>query len=390
MPDPACDDANVQQLPTRHKRRPSHQVYMEAAKQSRGGGNDSDSDYDYDRHSKDDEDEDEDDGAADDEDDEDYVNEEGRGTRGRHRGKRATRRKGQERRRENLGKGKKTKHHFQTPPPAPQTQHQQFPQQAQLNQQQIHANTQMQMQMRGGLATPFSFLYPKVEAAPMYCLPSGLAFDVSSNELICEPDKTWILDTGGSNNFDGVIRLCQAVAAYISATNQHKIDWNTISANLPWKPNECQAIWRYLAYMWRPDQVSPGVFLNTGFIDEETDEESISQKGRSYAQVPVFQYVDPREAASPPKPKRRRKLWVKEEDLELLRAVEQFGEGNWSTVARHVLSLKRTPTQMSARWLTLKKNFKKRSLDETTMAMMESLARKTANVYTNVSVLSEQ
>lgn len=46
-------------------------------------------------------------------------------------------------------------------------------------------------------------------------------------------------------------------------------------------------------------------------------------------------------------PKKKRKLWTREEDKELIAAVQKFGEGNWVNILRENSKLDRTPTQLS-------------------------------------------
>ncbi|GAU23663.1 hypothetical protein TSUD_304380 [Trifolium subterraneum] len=54
--------------------------------------------------------------------------------------------------------------------------------------------------------------------------------------------------------------------------------------------------------------------------------------------------------------KRKRKGWSEEEDNELRAAVQRWGEGNWATLAKgDHFSFKRTATQLSQRWSTLRK-----------------------------------
>ncbi|XP_042472978.1 uncharacterized protein LOC122055558 isoform X3 [Zingiber officinale] len=54
-------------------------------------------------------------------------------------------------------------------------------------------------------------------------------------------------------------------------------------------------------------------------------------------------------------PKKKRKLWTKEEDKELIAAVRKFGEGNWANILRENLKLDRTPSQLSQRWSIIRK-----------------------------------
>lgn len=45
--------------------------------------------------------------------------------------------------------------------------------------------------------------------------------------------------------------------------------------------------------------------------------------------------------------KKKRKLWSKEEDMELIAAVEKFGEGNWANILKGDFKHDRTASQLS-------------------------------------------
>ncbi|XP_058786280.1 uncharacterized protein LOC131660933 isoform X2 [Vicia villosa] len=54
--------------------------------------------------------------------------------------------------------------------------------------------------------------------------------------------------------------------------------------------------------------------------------------------------------------KRKRKAWSEEEDNQLRAAVQKWGEGNWANIAKgDSFSIKRSATQLSQRWTTLRK-----------------------------------
>lgn len=46
-------------------------------------------------------------------------------------------------------------------------------------------------------------------------------------------------------------------------------------------------------------------------------------------------------------PRRKRKPWSKEEDLQLIAAVQKFGEGNWANILRGDFKGDRTASQLS-------------------------------------------
>ncbi|KAL0927077.1 hypothetical protein M5K25_001233 [Dendrobium thyrsiflorum] len=53
--------------------------------------------------------------------------------------------------------------------------------------------------------------------------------------------------------------------------------------------------------------------------------------------------------------KKKRKLWTKEEDMELIAAVEKFGEGNWANILKGDFKHDRTASQLSQRWAIIRK-----------------------------------
>ncbi|CAA6668670.1 unnamed protein product [Spirodela intermedia] len=53
--------------------------------------------------------------------------------------------------------------------------------------------------------------------------------------------------------------------------------------------------------------------------------------------------------------KKKRKLWTKEEDLELIAAVDKCGEGNWANILKGDFKHDRTASQLSQRWSIIRK-----------------------------------
>ncbi|KAL9268274.1 hypothetical protein AKJ16_DCAP12580 [Drosera capensis] len=53
--------------------------------------------------------------------------------------------------------------------------------------------------------------------------------------------------------------------------------------------------------------------------------------------------------------KRRKKVWAEEEDIKLIAAVKQCGEGNWAGMAKEHFKGDRTPGQLYQRWTTIKR-----------------------------------
>ncbi|KAH7685421.1 Myb domain-containing protein [Dioscorea alata] len=54
-------------------------------------------------------------------------------------------------------------------------------------------------------------------------------------------------------------------------------------------------------------------------------------------------------------PKKKRKPWTKEEDMELIAAVQKYGEGNWATILKGDFKHDRTASQLSQRWSTIRR-----------------------------------
>ncbi|WCJ24765.1 Homeodomain-like superfamily protein [Euphorbia peplus] len=49
-------------------------------------------------------------------------------------------------------------------------------------------------------------------------------------------------------------------------------------------------------------------------------------------------------------PRRKKKIWTEAEDLELVAAVQKYGEGNWANILRSESTWDRTASQLSQRW----------------------------------------
>ncbi|KAF5471111.1 hypothetical protein F2P56_011578 [Juglans regia] len=54
-------------------------------------------------------------------------------------------------------------------------------------------------------------------------------------------------------------------------------------------------------------------------------------------------------------PRRKRKPWSETEDMELISAVQKFGEGNWANIVRADFMVDRTASQLSQRWAIIRK-----------------------------------
>ncbi|KDP41486.1 hypothetical protein JCGZ_15893 [Jatropha curcas] len=54
-------------------------------------------------------------------------------------------------------------------------------------------------------------------------------------------------------------------------------------------------------------------------------------------------------------PRRKRKPWSDSEDLELIAAVQKYGEGNWANILRSEVKWDRTASQLSQRWAIIRK-----------------------------------
>eukprot|EP00727_Mastigamoeba_balamuthi_P001626 m51a1_g11460 hypothetical protein (304) ;mRNA; r:7888-9608 len=171
-------------------------------------------------------------------------------------------------------------------------------------------------------------------------------------------------------------------------TGRHRIDWRAVAAvcapPLPWGPAECQAVWRYVAYTWRPaDDAAPGGLVECAAdpdaAESDMDERSLLhlQRHRALPMSPAAAGGPAQGAAAreeeeeelhdakqqPEKVRKARKMWKPEEDSVLLAAIEQYGDGSWQTI-RQATGLDRTPTQLSQRFQTIKKKVLRGGCDD--------------------------
>lgn len=71
-----------------------------------------------------------------------------------------------------------------------------------------------------------------------------------------------------------------------------------------------------------------------------------------------------RPASNSMAPRKKRKKWSEEEDLELISAVEKYGVGNWTTILKGDFKGDRTANQLSQRWGIVKKRQKNLGVGE--------------------------
>nr|CAD1836848.1 unnamed protein product [Ananas comosus var. bracteatus] len=177
-----------------------------------------------------------------------------------------------------------------------------------------------------------------------------------------------------------ILTLLQEVSQFASP----KVDWNTLvkrtSTGIT-SACEYQMIWRHLAYKHiLQEKIDDGAELlddesdlefeveAVPVADEETSSEvaacvkvlcsSGSEPGpiSTNAEAPLAQNIPDQKqslpvgttaeeldgngpAASSGPPKKKRKLWTKEEDMELIAAVQKCGEGNWASILKGILSM---------------------------------------------------
>ncbi|XP_020111713.1 uncharacterized protein LOC109726508 isoform X2 [Ananas comosus] len=193
-----------------------------------------------------------------------------------------------------------------------------------------------------------------------------------------------------------ILTLLQEVSQFASP----KVDWNTLvkrtSTGIT-SACEYQMIWRHLAYKHiLQEKIDDGAELlddesdlefeveAVPVADEETSSEvaacvkvlcsSGSEPGpiSTNAEAPLAQNIPDQKqslpvgttaeeldgngpAASSGPPKKKRKLWTKEEDMELIAAVQKCGEGNWASILKGDFKHDRTPSQLSQRWGVIKR-----------------------------------
>lgn len=71
--------------------------------------------------------------------------------------------------------------------------------------------------------------------------------------------------------------------------------------------------------------------------------------------VSAAEGLDTSGPASANLPRRRRKAWTGAEDMELITAVQKYGEGNWANILKTDFKGDRTASQLSQRWATIRK-----------------------------------
>uniref|UniRef100_A0A1D1YD76 Telomeric repeat-binding factor 1 n=1 Tax=Anthurium amnicola TaxID=1678845 RepID=A0A1D1YD76_9ARAE len=82
----------------------------------------------------------------------------------------------------------------------------------------------------------------------------------------------------------------------------------------------------------------------------------VSFQKQPQATPPSAEGLDGNGSASASGPaKKKRKLWTKEEDMELIAAVDKCGEGNWANILKGDFKHDRTASQLSQRWSIIRK-----------------------------------
>lgn len=81
----------------------------------------------------------------------------------------------------------------------------------------------------------------------------------------------------------------------------------------------------------------------------------VSVQKPSLPSVGSAEALDSNGAANTNLPRRKRKAWSAAEDLELIAAVQKFGEGNWANILKGDFKSDRTASQLSQRWAIIKK-----------------------------------
>ncbi|XP_042960031.1 uncharacterized protein LOC122295068 isoform X1 [Carya illinoinensis] len=78
-------------------------------------------------------------------------------------------------------------------------------------------------------------------------------------------------------------------------------------------------------------------------------------------------------------PRRKRKPWSETEDMELISAVQKFGEGNWANIVRADFMVDRTASQLSQRWAIIRKRRENLNVGINSTSSQLSEARRAAH-----------
>lgn len=154
-----------------------------------------------------------------------------------------------------------------------------------------------------------------------------------------------------------VLLLVEVVKDYVDTSGNARLDWSLISTSLPWPPQECQALWRRIAYKWTTnDQVDISEHIEGNDSDVEDSLVFKKEMSKRRWKRQLSRIEDP--GANSSQGRKTRIPWTKEEDTLLIDGVKQLGEGNWTAI-RNYTSLNRVPPQLSQHWTALKKRAKK-------------------------------
>ncbi|XP_068655002.1 uncharacterized protein [Aristolochia californica] len=188
-----------------------------------------------------------------------------------------------------------------------------------------------------------------------------------------------------------ILALLQEVSQFAGA----KIDWNTLvkrSSTGIQNAREYQMLWRHLAYHDAllekiENGAAPLVLMTHGWVNDSGPSNRSSgeahlplnasngqalhassentQLARNNSaldgkqQLPSLSSSDGMEGngatSSNYPPRRKRKLWTPEEDMELKAAVQKCGEGNWANILKGDFKHDRTASQLSQRWAIIRK-----------------------------------
>lgn len=101
--------------------------------------------------------------------------------------------------------------------------------------------------------------------------------------------------------------------------------------------------------------------------------------------------LDAMEAAGGNMPlRRKRKPWSKEEDEELIAAVQRNGEGNWANILKGEFKGDRTPSQLSQRWAIIKKQKKSSNVGVSSLTADFSAVRKAFNMALDMPMVDSK